>query len=342
MIAWRPSPALRVRYAGLSERTTAPNRLCASSSVRRTIDSVFGDTSRFEAVAAEDPLQFAPLQDACGRDWLRGLHSSATELCRRWGLLPLPGDFQTGYHGVVLPVRRDDRGCVLKLTWPAGRAVDEVKALSTWRGRGAVLLVEADIERGALLLERLDAERTLNGVGLPQAAAIAGGHVRRLAVPAPDGLPLLTGIALELASGLTERQHRLSNPIPARTFAFVSSLAGQLSATCTNGLLVHADLHYGNVLAGTREPWLAIDPRPVSGEPEHAVPELLWTRVDEVADASGIRDLLAVLVDSVQLDADKAHAWAVVRCADYWLWGLDHGLTDDPKRCERIVRALER
>ncbi len=113
-----------------------------------------------------------------------------------------------------------------------------------------------------------------------------------------------------------------------------------MSATCTNGLVVHADLHYGNVLAGTREPWLAIDPKPVSGEPEHAVPELLWTRVDEVADASGIRDLLAVLVESAQLDADKARAWAVVRCADYWLWGLEHGLTRDPKRCERIVNAL--
>ena len=231
---------------------------------------------------------------------------------------------------------------MLKLTWPADRIVDEVKALSTWRGHGAVLLLDADIERGALLLELLDAERTLKSVGLPPAAAIAGGLVRRLAVPAPDGLPLLTDIALELASGLTERQHRLSDPIPARTFASVSSLARQVSATCTNGLLVHADLHYGNVLAGTREPWLAIDPKPVSGEPEHAVPELLWTRVDEVADASGVRDLLAVLVESAQLDADKARAWAVVRCADYWLWGLEHGLTRDPKRCERIVNALER
>ena len=303
---------------------------------------MFGDAQRFEAVAAEDPLNFAPLQDPGGRTWLRDLPASVSDLCRRWRLLPSPGDFHTGYHGVVIPVRRDGRGYVLKLTWPADRTVDEAKALFTWRGRGAVVLLEADIERGALLLELLDPERTLKNVGLQQAAAIASALVRRLAVPAPEGLPVLTDIALALASGLQERQHRLADPIPARTFVSISSLARQVIATCTNGLLVHADLHYGNVLAGTREAWLAIDPKPVSGEPEHAVPELLWTRVDEVADASGIRDLLAVLVESGQLDADKAHAWAVIRCADYWLWGLEHGLTRDPKRCERIVNALER
>ncbi len=92
--------------------------------------------------------------------------------------------------------------------------------------------------------------------------------------------------------------------------------------------------------AGERESWLAIDPKPVAGDPEHAVPELLWTRVDDVDGAKGIRLLLAVLVDSGALDAGLARGWAIVRCVDYWLWGADHGLTEDPKRCQRILEAL--
>ena len=291
---------------------------------------------------AQDPRNFAPLQDPDGRDWLQNLPALVKELCRRWRLNLVPVDVQTGYRSVVLPVRRDDEDYALKIAWPADRTEAEVKALSTWCGRGAVLLVDADVERGALLLERLDAKRTLNSVCLPEAAAIAGGLLRTLAVPAPAGLPLLTDFALQVASGLIERQQRLLNPIPEPTCAFVMSLADQLRATSKNGLLVHADLHYGNVLGGTREPWSAIDPKPVSGEPEHAVAELLWTRVDEVADALGIADLLAVLVETAELVADKAHAWAVVRCADYWAWGLEHGLTEDPKRCERIISALAR
>ena len=29
-----------------------------------------------------------------------------------------------------------------------------------------------------------------------------------------------------------------------------------------------------------------------------------------------------------------------VRSIDYWLWGLDHGLTSHPRRCHRIASAL--
>jgi streptomycin 6-kinase len=50
--------------------------------------------------------------------------------------------------------------------------------------------------------------------------------------------------------------------------------------------------------------------------------------------------LLAVLADSGELDGEKARGWAIVRCVDYWLWGLEHGLTEDPKRCRRILAAL--
>ena len=85
---------------------------------------------------------------------------------------------------------------------------------------------------------------------------------------------------------------------------------------------------------------MAIDPKPIAGDPEYAVPELLWTRVDEVDGTEGVRRLLAVLVDHGTLDADKAHGWAIVRCVDYWLWGVENGLTEDPKRCWRILEAL--
>jgi hypothetical protein len=75
-----------------------------------------------------------------------------------------------GYHGVVVPARRGAKRCVLKLTWPAERTVDEAQALAAWRGQGAVLLLEADAQAGALLLERLDATRTLDSLDLRAAA----------------------------------------------------------------------------------------------------------------------------------------------------------------------------
>ena len=50
--------------------------------------------------------------------------------------------------------------------------------------------------------------------------------------------------------------------------------------------MIHGDLHYENVLAADREPWLAIDPKPMAGDPHYEVAPMLWNRWDEVV-ASG-------------------------------------------------------
>ncbi len=72
------------------------------------------------------------------------------------------------------------------------------------------------------------------------------------------------------------------------------------------------------------------------------MPELLWTRADDDAIGSDadLRRLLAMLVDTGELEPRAAHGWAVARCVDYWLWGLENGLTTDPVRCHRVLGAL--
>jgi streptomycin 6-kinase len=286
-----------------------------------------------------EPVDFAAHASVQGRAWIAALPALVDRLCRRWRLQVEDGLVARGYHGVVVPVSRGNERWVLKLTWPAERTVDEARALAAWRGQGAVLLLEADPQAGAVLLERLDPTRTLDSLDLHAAAQVAGSLLRRLAIPAPEGIHPLQEVADAIAVSLPGRQARLGRPLPEGWLAMAGGLAHELGARAGDRL-VHADLHYGNVLAGNREPWLAIDPKPVAGDPEHAVPELLWTRVDELADAAAIRRLLAVLAASAELDGERARGWAIVRCVDYWLWGLEHGLTEDPKRCRRILAAL--
>jgi streptomycin 6-kinase len=105
--------------------------------------------------------------------------------------------------------------------------------------------------------------------------------------------------------------------------------------------LVRTDLHYGNILASARpgEPWVAIDSTAAVGAPERSTAELLWTP-DEIPGPAAIRELLGTLVEHGQLDMAKAIAWSFVRTIDYWLWGLENGLTSDPLRCHRVAGAL--
>ena len=138
---------------------------------------------------------------------------------------------------------------------------------------------------------------------------------------------------------MPQRQAALGFPVPAAWADAAVDAARQL-ADSTASALVHTDLHWGNVLAGEREPWVAIDPKPAYGDPERSVPELLWTRADEVPDPTGLRTLLSAVLDAGSLDPDRAQAWVVARTVDYWQWAVGVGLIDDPQRCARVLTAV--
>ena len=267
------------------------------------------------------------------------LATVVTELCERWELT-LSGEAPRGDWSTVVAASRRGVPCVVKVAGPEHNVIDEALALEAWSGNGAVRLLEADREHGALLLERLDPDRTLRTAKLASAAEVAGRLIHELAVPAPAGLPLLADIASRKPGILRRRQDALGEPVPARWIDIACGLARDLAAD-PGSRLVHGDLHYGNILAGSRRPWLAIDPKPVTGNPERSVAELMWDRIDDAAQPREVRALLAALTRAGRLDPDRARAWTIVQAVDYWLWGLGAGLTEDPRRCERLLAALD-
>ncbi|UOZ10017.1 aminoglycoside phosphotransferase family protein [Amycolatopsis sp. WQ 127309] len=263
--------------------------------------------------------------------WLAALPALATAYAREWGLT-FEGEAMHGYVGVVQPARRaDGTPVVLKLGWRNDESTDEPVALSTWAGRGAVLLLDSAPDDGVLLLERLDAGRTLDHLPLREAVPILGGLARRLAVPAP---PELTRSVRAEAAGLVEELPRhwaeLGEPFDRRLVDDAVAICRELGPSAGD-LLVNEDLHFQNVLAGQREPWLVIDPKPLSGDLEYGVIPLFWNRFTE----STLDERLDLIVASQELDAGKARAWTLVRAVQNWLWRVEesaeHGVdSDDP------------
>ena len=104
-----------------------------------------------------------------------------------------------------------------------------------------------------------------------------------------------------------------SAAIPRRlveqAIALTRDLANEPATT-----VVHGNLHYGNVLAADREPWLAIAPRPVNGDPLFELAPMLWRRWDELGRIrDGVQRRFYALVDATGFDEDKARAWVLVR-----------------------------
>lgn len=296
-----------------------------------------------EQIPAEFRANRAQFGPAHAPAWLDALPVRVAELAVRWHLRP-DGAPRFGAANLVLPVVRDAEPCMLRLSPPEHDVQPEIDALVTWEGHGAALLMEHDLAASAMLLERLDADRTLKSIPLDDAAEQAGRLIRQLAITPPHSATPLLAILSDHAQTLPGRNTALGNPIHHRWIDQATALAAELAADLgdRDPVLVHADLHYGNILAGTRSPWLAIDPRPVAGDPEFSVPELMWTRADEAPDSPTLRSLLHAVVSAGELDLGRARAYALTRTVNYWLWALEHGLTIDPPRCERVVAALSR
>jgi len=273
-----------------------------------------------------------------GRTWLDRLPGLVESLCERWSLT-VDGEPLHGALGLVVPVTRDGEGYVLKVSWIDESTAHESLALAAWDGQGAVRLLGADPTNRAMLLERLDSRRSLSAVEIGEAVAIAGRLFRRLVVPAPAGLPRLSDVATRLAETLTARWEAVGRPMPRSLLDAARDLAVQLGPAA-GSFLVNYDLHYDNVLVGEREPWLAIDPKVVEGDPEFGIAQLVWTRLEDLERAGGLSRHFARLVEEAALDPYRARAWSLVRCVDYWLWALGAGLTSDPARCARIVNWL--
>jgi streptomycin 6-kinase len=128
-----------------------------------------------------------------------------------------------------------------------------------------------------------------------------------------------------------------------------------VSDDASTGTLIHGDLHYENVLAADRAPWLVIDPKPMSGDPHYESAPMLWNRWDEVVASTSVRDAVRrrfhTMVDAAGLDEDRARDWVVVRMVLNAHWCLEdvsrlgRGLTDEDKawvtECVAIAKAVQ-
>jgi streptomycin 6-kinase len=81
-----------------------------------------------------------------------------------------------------------------------------------------------------------------------------------------------------------------------------------------DAVLLHTDLHAGNVLAARRERWLAIDPKPYVGDPGYDVTQRIFNGVlIEGADAGALASRMASLQD---LDLDRILPWLLTRAVE--------------------------
>jgi streptomycin 6-kinase len=151
---------------------------------------------------------------------------------------------------------------------------------------------------------------------------------------------------------LPESWERLGRPFPRwllEAALEVCQTRGAVGRRAGRDVLVHADLHYLNILArpgneelyggrGQAGGWAAIDPQPMVGEAEFAVAPLLWNRIRELPRADpeqGLRDRCRDFSMSAGLDPEVARQWSLAREVENALW-----YASKPRHDADLARSL--
>lgn len=282
-----------------------------------------------------------------GRAWAASLPRLRDEAVARWSL-ELGAPYPRGACAEVLRARLPDgTEAALKLPFGDRDTRGEAEALRRWDGDGAVRLLDAAPGGEALLLARCTPGTPLIDVDEEPGLEVVAGLLERLWRAPTSAWPF--DRAADRAAEWAETVHRehvaLGGPCEGSLVAEAAACFRELAADCDPGLvLLHADLHAGNVLRDRHAGWLAIDPKPLVGDRAFDVASLVRDRRPELTRDPDPGRRIARRVDAMSerlgLDRSRVRAWSLAQTVELGLDALASGLLVEGHRELAVGRAL--
>ena len=264
--------------------------------------------------------------------WVEDANDVTMQIAGRWALRLGECLHESTGSMVRAAIDSGDRDLVLKVAKPHFESRDEATGLAEWDGNATARLVEATKFPTAdvLLVERCRPGTALSTLDEPEQDHVIGTMLRRLWRP-PRVASAYRSLAEMCAMWADSIRHKLP-ALPKEIDRGLTRAGIELYLTlphmATHQVLLHTDLHAGNVLASAREPWLAIDPKPYVGDPAYdAVQHLL--NCDRLLHDP--EELVRRNADIVGVDRDRLRQWTFARCSH-------ESLTRPPKPEHRTGR----
>ncbi|MEU4801833.1 aminoglycoside phosphotransferase family protein [Actinosynnema sp. NPDC023587] len=259
--------------------------------------------------------------------WCADVPVRAGALAERWALtLGVPYD--DGASSVAIRCTTSDgTPAVLKLTPDDAFLAEQVVMLRSLAPSGRVVGVLA-AEHGAVLLEAV-----VPGVEAePSPEEWADLMTALHAVPPPPGLErTLRGRMEESFARISRRlvEPAIAAHVDRAVWDLTVQRCGRLLDTGSTPVLLHGDLHPGNVLDGGTRGLVAIDPKTCVGD-------ACFDAVDYVVDAAGkgsVEERCARVAAAYGLDPERLRAWARVDAPllaiGYLTWGGPAGAVEE-------------
>ena len=265
-----------------------------------------------------------------GEAWLDSLPRLVANFAERWRIAVLPAFEPMSYNYVAPAVRSDGSSAVLKALLPDSERETEPAMLNLCDGGGMVRLLEHDPEAGVMLLERVEPGTPLLELDDDdEATRIAARVMRRFWRPVPESHPFPS--VADWFEGFG--RHRRANsggtgPLPRDLFERAEALAPHLVASSAAPVVLHGDLHHWNILAAEREPWLAIDPKGVIGEPAYEVGAWLRNPMPNIPATPVLERRVAIFAEELGFERQRLVAWGAAQAVLSAIWSAENGGTN--------------
>lgn len=273
-------------------------------------------------IPEELALRAAQRRGPAGVDWIRRLGTDIAAFAvdhdlRPDGRLRLGMELAVGFRVLLA----DGQPAVLRAVADRDVVEQQATVLRLWRGGPAVDLLAVDLERRLLLLEGLEPDHDLHTVPPDRAVSIACDLLSELWLPTRT---------MKLPSLPPPNLSRLEGLVPADLLTAGRAAWVRRTESNEQQVILHGDLHRGNVLAGGRQGWTAIDPSPKIGPAAHDLAILLSDLMSEDVGTAQAGSRLVELVARVAASTAD-HSVEALAVLD---WMLLH-------RIERVAAAVD-
>lgn len=259
------------------------------------------------------------------KEWLNNFDQMIAAYEKRLEI-SIQDPFDLSYNFVAPANRNNGQEVVIKVVLSRKEFLAELETLRLMKGKNMVELLEYDVDRGIMILERLSPGVTLAVIEDDEEAAfIASEVMKSLWVPAPNKTEL------ETVSDRENSLKRIFNnnpngfgPISKETLQEALSVFEQLNGQINHSYLLHGDLHHYNLLKNG-DSWSAIDPKGLIGDREYDVIQYLLNKLPEKNVKDTIKKRVDIFVNELNLDKERVLLRGFSHAVLSTCWSIEEG-----------------
>lgn len=280
-----------------------------------------------------------------GQQWLDGLPSLLEAVERNWQI-NLREPFENLSYNYVAPAEmQDGTKAILKIGMPGSGLGREARCLDRFEGKGCVRLLKYDTTRVAMLVERVVPGHNIKQLDDPRAVRAFTHVIDKLHRPIED--PAEFPGVHDLGKSFNQLRSKFNGgagPLPVQLVDKAEDVYLTLANSMSGPVLLHGDLHHANILAGSRDPWISIDPKGVVGEPEFEFGSFLRNPLSALVKNGHLQQRTArrldIITDIANFDRKRIAGWGFALAVLSAIWIIEDHQTGWSNVLE-VARAIQ-